>query len=1741
MIKPLLRTLPIMSGNVKIACLLTDFNKIDTFTFESNVRNARLLPLSSNVNQKMINISLLESSYEFDIKKFYSYYSDIFYDSKFTFNKNDYAKYDKVNINNSRNTDFEFGVKRLPYQQHGYQFGFYAPIYIDDAHDIPDYFLIRIKIKNNFITTERNIRVNIKENYIDDTNYLYKYINRYVSKIDDNFIYLLEKNKQATYYGIDLVYGGFVRKIDNDIKSIYEHQMSVNNFDYMITSGWKRNGMCIKQVLPLSFYFNLNDILTKNEIDQYTNSDIYIEGEYYRNNRPLSFYDFDIDYDEFYQKIIRFDMHDGIFRYVTTNKNILNVPNPGLNESECILYKYSNKINPMYTRWKMKYSNDVNPYITNLNFDFSYNQGSPSKYGSYPMQFTPMRGFIDVNNNFAPPLDTYVKSNMTDYSKNLTFVENYNAIMNKYATTWYNIVRTINGMNAVYMRYPAEVDDSLIYYYKDVKFKFQYKEYKRNEWTEVDKSRFDIEHLSKYDDLYYNIGDLENPNYINPVPDNFAGPIYMHVPNNYELKERLKICHGEPILVYYVKNIWDNCIWADVKDNRAYFGGVLYDFKSIAESIEDMPHIDKFGMFVKLKFDVFSKDEAENIKMPTYALFDKSNIATLPNCTVNDEIYQSLHTATPIDKLYKNEIKKKQNTNEISTNSLFILNKNGDGNFIDLTYYGILYHEINKYYKLEDIIVGKNYDNIEHISEFVIEGYEILPIFYNNSLYYENLLGKQVFELRNEDNLKAMLYLSAKNSSTKIEYTDDYIKSARENTEKYGNVYYLKGNFVSYKDIKILNDEEHMNINIDDLQEYNFTPQVIYNAENVAVNVFTKYDDTIDGNYGNIIPSSEIVTDKDVIYVDPYNVNNIVNYKNTTYSYNYSYYVNEGEESPYREYKHIELNDCNSYEFPALLLNKTHLHYYFTKISHDLNNNVTIRPEETLYIRKRIFYVDGNDECDLTFTDEYIPMTYFYSKWNPYIVNYYDEVMKDFVYNEDIKTWEFKKPVNENDHTIISENFERDKGEGRRIEEILNLPTDFNVENFTFDVVYRKRFIKVNEELFSIINLDNGKEQIYKDMFLYIVQKPYDYNSANKLLFEHKIDQYEQKGIFYNKISLCLTPLFNDYVLQKKEDTIVYEKYNQNSIIKAKYGYICVDEELSYTGVTYSTAYSNETPNYETPENEEEIIEEEQPVTYWGTYNYVKEKEVYGTYYRYNAGDVLLMMDISKFQNSGNYDYITAYSPYDPEKTRRYKYFSYSYVTSYFEETGYNLLAYDENRIAQTFDYINPSYSYLALASNTFADAYTYTYTYTNKSYTYIGHTASYTYYSYNRFRKLFTYTYTYYVGDLPRTGYAMYDLGENTGFWYNADTKEAYTYTQLSYTYHPSEIRNVDVITYRTVIYDDKGLFDKFKLNTYSFAYTYSYYNVENVVTTKHIVPKADEFIAYDVTTMEKQLVEHTGVGEYTYAFYTIDVTVNNTGASFNIMGDDYEAKKMFTSLNGIRLYDINDENYDFTHTFNLFVPFSKLNLLKSLNEIDTVVKPSIYEMPNELSSVYDYDMKAYTIAENRIKSNSIQCERYLSNIVPNFKQTTNIRNLYNLKYKNVDKLPKLSYVDSVLFKDESNIYNYKPIRVYDVNSNEYTNMIDLEHKYFNDNKFVNLKENIEIIVGDALTANEVNSYSQPWCVVEAFKNYVKGNNKNDYNDTDILFLYNRYDVKFDTTMNGINYNQTEKLYKLIYKFTLI
>ena len=258
MFKSLLRTLPTLSGNFSICCKLNDYNKITSNDYEVCVRDASILSLQDNQYNNEVSINLAKESYEFIIAKYYKLCSNVFYKENYSYNKDSYQKYDKYEVNSNndaRNKDYEFGCKRLHYSYNGYQFNFYAPFYINDLESLPEYFLLSIYMTDKLV---KNIKIFINKE--DSNNYLRKFLRKYCNNLDNKVIFCLPESKQATYFGINVKEGGFGQYIDNEFGNLYNTQNTINNFDYIICKGFERNHLIMKQIIPLSFSFNINDL-----------------------------------------------------------------------------------------------------------------------------------------------------------------------------------------------------------------------------------------------------------------------------------------------------------------------------------------------------------------------------------------------------------------------------------------------------------------------------------------------------------------------------------------------------------------------------------------------------------------------------------------------------------------------------------------------------------------------------------------------------------------------------------------------------------------------------------------------------------------------------------------------------------------------------------------------------------------------------------------------------------------------------------------------------------------------------------------------------------------------------------------------------------------------------------------------------------------------------------------------------------------------------------------------------------------------------------------------------------------------------------------------------------------------------------------------------------------------------------------------------------------------------------------
>lgn len=456
MIKPLLRVIPTYSGNVKISCALSDYIKSDELeynndpadTYDCYVRGATISPLSKTIYDKQMQANLLSSDYSFDLEKFYIYYSDVFYKNGFVFSQTDVPQIDEVNPIYDRNVDMEFGCSRVPLQKYGHQFEFFAPIYVDSPDDLPQAFYITVNIKSSYKDVRKKMRVNLMRNPDDKRNYICHYLDSYKKYLDEDFIYMSRSSMNGKVSGLDLMHGGQTSVVDSTVGSLFSKLSPMNSFDYCLGSSWQRNKMCMKQVLPLSFMFDLDSVMDSAQSSIYKGSIVTVSGHYVdKDGNEIPMYDWSCDYDSLSVKRLVMNTDTGVMQWKSGNvSNLMDDKYPSLHEARILNYVYSSKISRMYSRWKLRASDDDNPYYTNLSFAFSRNQDSSVIYGLFPQKTWSISAIATAISNADSIASDYslifpVGSTRDNYMHMYnSIVDKYEAEMNNYGFNWFEVI-----------------------------------------------------------------------------------------------------------------------------------------------------------------------------------------------------------------------------------------------------------------------------------------------------------------------------------------------------------------------------------------------------------------------------------------------------------------------------------------------------------------------------------------------------------------------------------------------------------------------------------------------------------------------------------------------------------------------------------------------------------------------------------------------------------------------------------------------------------------------------------------------------------------------------------------------------------------------------------------------------------------------------------------------------------------------------------------------------------------------------------------------------------------------------------------------------------------------------------------------------------------------------------------------------------------------------------------------------
>ena len=1149
MIKPLLRVIPKLSGNVKLACNLFDFNKVklgENVVYEANVRYAKLLPLSSQLFQKKIDAGLLGSCWNFDLKKFYDTYSDIFYNNCFNFNKDSLLQLDTSKTQYVRNTDMEFGVKRISYVKSGSQFSMFAPFYIDDVKDIPSYFLLNIKLSNGVYDIIKSIKINIAYNGESKYNYLYRYLKKYIEKIDDNVLFCQPENNQGIYYGIDVRNGGFVKAIDNTIGNVYNVQNTIHNVDSLVTGGFERNKIAMKQIIPLAFYFNINELLTPEEIHRYKNRQVSFSGAYYTDkNKKLPFYDFSIDYDEFSQQVLKMHPEYGILTYQDGNvKNIMDVPFPSLNETRYINYQFANKLSADFCRWKLKYSDDEHPYIMNMSWAFSKNAKSNYRYGEFPV----------INSHQLEGVCNYIKNvNKKEYYYNLLFPfsdskkfydlydpsisQEFEIIMNQFCLNWFNTIPRVDESIFANTEIWRDTQDDCVYY-NGILYDLQQLYNTKENPEKVDKFAMlinpdpkiltteELSYLKFSNFTLYRQSNISNPNVT--TNDSLLSMFYNKCDNtNYlytnEEYNPNKISQDQLVLngIYTYAYSYGNFVDITELGLDYYELNKYYDYEELKDGISyiNATYLDNdnsIAAYMLNSYYTFYKNPDEAailgyLSIPVY----KSKMIAYDNAYDEGEMFSYARNSyiLNVPELNEKEELKYLKDNlyyrcfddltDVFKNSYFIYSDKDDNRYSYL---------VAGKHSYQDVLCGNNwYVQHKFFKSSYINNLESEDFAYTYLENYIGELGTYDSHWKYEDIFNSENYDEDGNITNPNAYACYLYKECNEYKKKIGSY------IVAYT-------------NTLESNEFEFVPISENNGNIYAIDTFKERTLYTSRFYGDNIPVDKVNQDMDVLWADIYNLQKVFEKFDK---------------------RNLILNENNSRQFYVRFLNKDHIYYYYIELFKDqnrqYNNKISYILKDTEKSTTEIitnerdipFCIEFAEDFSDWLTRDWYNTIYKKKKVWIYDKNYSNHPVVRIVYEnigeqKNFDDW-FKTIKYDSEKDIFYTETKKENGE--------------TIEEY-FELVFTRTMYRVNKILWDITDIEKKDNDTYRDIYFYRIQQPQEYDYKYSKIMH--IDFIDDVNILANKIKMeqdtCLIPMFDDIFNQSESEAQIVVHYTLNNI-----------------------------------------------------------------------------------------------------------------------------------------------------------------------------------------------------------------------------------------------------------------------------------------------------------------------------------------------------------------------------------------------------------------------------------------------------------------------------------------------------------------------------------------------------------------------------------------------------------------
>ena len=67
--------------------------------------------------------------------------------------------------------------------------------------------------------------------------------------------------------------------------TLFDIKMPIQMFDRTLMEGFSFNQICMKQIIPLAFYFSPDDVLVDYEKELYKYATVKVSGNYYKDGR----------------------------------------------------------------------------------------------------------------------------------------------------------------------------------------------------------------------------------------------------------------------------------------------------------------------------------------------------------------------------------------------------------------------------------------------------------------------------------------------------------------------------------------------------------------------------------------------------------------------------------------------------------------------------------------------------------------------------------------------------------------------------------------------------------------------------------------------------------------------------------------------------------------------------------------------------------------------------------------------------------------------------------------------------------------------------------------------------------------------------------------------------------------------------------------------------------------------------------------------------------------------------------------------------------------------------------------------------------------------------------------------------------------------------------------------------------------------------------------------------------------